>query len=56
MVSSEMPELIGMSHRIMVLCDGRKTGELVGEERTQESIMRLAAMFGHDDFKEEDAS
>lgn len=56
MVSSEMPELIGMSHRIMVLCAGRKTGILEGEERTQENIMRLAAMFGHDDFKEEDAS
>ncbi|MDC7227645.1 MAG: sugar ABC transporter ATP-binding protein [Spirochaetales bacterium] len=56
MVSSEMPELIGMSHRIMVLCDGRKTGELEGEERTQENIMRLAARFGHDDFKEEEAS
>lgn len=56
MVSSEMPELIGMSHRIMVLCAGRKTGILEGADRTQENIMRLAAMFGHDDFKEEDAS
>jgi methyl-galactoside transport system ATP-binding protein len=56
MVSSEMPELIGMSHRIMVLCDGKKTGILEGDERTQENIMRLATKFGHDDFKEEDAS
>jgi len=45
MVSSEMPELIGMSHRIMVLCNGRHTGTLEKAEATQESIMRLAATF-----------
>jgi methyl-galactoside transport system ATP-binding protein len=45
MVSSEMPELIGMSHRIMVLCAGRHTGTLEKEKATQESIMRLAASF-----------
>lgn len=45
MVSSEMPELIGMSHRIMVLCAGRHTGTLEKVEATQESIMRLAAQF-----------
>ena len=28
MISSEMPELIGMSHRIMVMCDGKLTGEV----------------------------
>jgi methyl-galactoside transport system ATP-binding protein len=46
MVSSEMPELIGMSHRIMVLCDGRHTGVLEKAEATQENIMRLATQFG----------
>ena len=45
MVSSEMPELIGMSHRIMVLCAGRLTGILDKKEATQEAIMRLAADF-----------
>ena len=45
MVSSEMPELIGMSHRIMVLCNGKHTGTLEKSEATQESIMRLAATF-----------
>lgn len=45
MVSSEMPELIGMSDRIMVLCDGRLTGTLTGEEKTQENVMRLATKF-----------
>lgn len=45
MISSELGELIGMSDRIMVMCDGRKTGELLGEEATQENIMTLATQF-----------
>jgi len=45
MVSSEMPELIGMSHRIMVLCNGRLTGILDKKDATQESVMRLATKF-----------
>jgi methyl-galactoside transport system ATP-binding protein len=45
MVSSEMPELIGMSHRIMVLCAGQHTGTLDKAEATQEAVMRLAALF-----------
>jgi methyl-galactoside transport system ATP-binding protein len=45
MVSSEMPELIGMSHRVMVLCAGRHTGTLEKAEASQESIMRLATQF-----------
>jgi methyl-galactoside transport system ATP-binding protein len=45
MVSSEMPELIGMSHRILVLCAGRLTGALAKEEATQEAIMRFATQF-----------
>jgi methyl-galactoside transport system ATP-binding protein len=45
MVSSEMPELIGMSHRVMVLCAGRHTGTLDRAEATQENIMRLATQF-----------
>lgn len=45
MISSEMPELIGMSHRIMVLCNGKVTGFLNKEEATQEAVMRFATQF-----------
>ena len=45
MISSEMPELIGMSDRIMVMCEGRVTGILNGQEATQERIMALATQF-----------
>ncbi len=48
MISSEMPELMGMSDRIMVMCEGRVTGFLNKGEYSQEEIMRLATMFaGH---------
>lgn len=42
MISSELPEILRMSHRIAVMCEGRLTGELPGEGTTQEDIMRLA--------------
>ncbi|MDR2094177.1 MAG: sugar ABC transporter ATP-binding protein [Treponema sp.] len=45
MISSEMPELLGISDRIMVMCEGRVTGFLEREEASQEKIMRLAAQF-----------
>ena len=45
MISSEMSELIGMSDRIMVMCDGRVTGFVDGGEATQENIMALATQF-----------
>ncbi len=45
MVSSEMHELLGMSHRVMVLCAGRHTGTLEGPEASQENVMRLATQF-----------
>jgi methyl-galactoside transport system ATP-binding protein len=43
MISSEMPELLGVSDRIMVMCEGKVTGFLEGKTATQEEIMRLAA-------------
>ncbi|MEC2345983.1 sugar ABC transporter ATP-binding protein [Paenibacillus barengoltzii] len=43
MISSEMPELLGMSDRVMVMSEGRLTGILDGEKATEEEIMRLAA-------------
>ena len=42
MVSSELPEILGMSDRVYVVAEGRITGELPIEEATQESIMHLA--------------
>jgi methyl-galactoside transport system ATP-binding protein len=45
MISSEMPELLGVSDRIMVMCAGNVTGILEGKTATQEEIMRLAAKF-----------
>ena len=45
MISSEMPELIGMSNRIIVMCNGRITGEVEGEDATQEKIMAFATKF-----------
>jgi ABC-type sugar transport system ATPase subunit len=42
MVSSELPELIQVADRILVMSEGRITGELPGKT-TQEAIMRLAA-------------
>lgn len=45
MISSEMPELLGVSNRVMVMCNGRITGELEGEEATQENVMHFATRF-----------
>jgi ribose transport system ATP-binding protein len=42
MISSELPEILRMSHRIMVMCEGRITGELTADEATQERIMQSA--------------
>ncbi|OCT16018.1 D-xylose ABC transporter ATP-binding protein [Paenibacillus pectinilyticus] len=44
MISSELPEILRMSHRIMVMCEGRITGELTQQEATQEAIMKFATM------------
>lgn len=43
MISSDMEELIGMSDRILVMCEGRISGELQKEEVTQEKILEYAA-------------
>lgn len=45
MISSEMPELIGMSHRVMVMCAGKVTGFVDAKDATQETIMSLAVKF-----------
>ncbi len=43
MISSELPEVLGISDRIVVMREGRITGELSREEATEDAIMRLAA-------------
>ncbi len=45
MISSEMPELLGMSDRIMVMCEGRLAGIIDGEQATEQEIMRLATKY-----------
>ncbi len=45
MISSEMPELLGMSDRIMVMCEGRLTGIIDRENATEEEIMRHATLY-----------
>ena len=45
MVSSEMPELLGVCDRILVMSGGRLAGEVDARNTTQEEIMTLAAKF-----------
>ncbi len=44
-VSSEMPEVMGIADRIIVMCDGRITGELTAKETTQNEILTMATDF-----------
>ena len=44
MISSELVEILRMSDRILVMCEGRKTGELDISEANQENIMQLATL------------
>jgi ribose transport system ATP-binding protein len=46
MISSELPEILRMSHRVVVMCEGRITGELNIAEATQEKIMKYATQRG----------
>jgi ribose transport system ATP-binding protein len=41
-ISSELPELLGLAHRILVMCEGRISGELPIADATQEALMALA--------------
>ncbi|OEV08151.1 sugar ABC transporter ATP-binding protein [Streptomyces nanshensis] len=43
-ISSELPEVLRMSHRIVVMCEGRVTGELSADEATQEAVMHYATL------------
>jgi ABC-type sugar transport system ATPase subunit len=44
MISSELPEILGVSHRILVMHDGRITGEVYPEQTNQEEIMHYATL------------
>jgi ribose transport system ATP-binding protein len=44
-VSSELPEVLGMSDRIIVMCAGRITGELITKNTRQEEIMSYATKY-----------
>jgi ribose transport system ATP-binding protein len=44
-VSSELPEILGMSDKILVMCDGRITGSLRVEEATQDRILGFATRY-----------
>ena len=41
-ISSELPEVLLLSHRVLVMCEGRITGEVPGDIATQETLMALA--------------
>ena len=41
-ISSELPEVLLLSHRVLVMCEGRITGEVSGKDATQENLMVLA--------------
>ena len=44
-VSSELPEVLGMSDRIIVMCNGRITAELITKQTNQEEILKYATQY-----------
>ena len=44
LVSSELPEILGMSDRIVVMCEGKITGIINRKDATQENIMKYATL------------
>ena len=49
-VSSEMPEVMGISDRILVMCNGRITGEVDPRGTTEQEIMTYATQFGSNEY------
>ena len=45
-VSSELPEVLGMSDRVIVMCNGRITADLITKETNQEEILKYATQYG----------
>lgn len=52
-VSSELPEVLGIADRVIVMCDGRITGELPARGTTQNQVLELATAF-ENKMKQED--
>ncbi len=50
-ISSELPELLGLCDRVLVIREGTVAGEVEGETMTEEAIMRLASGVGHNNSK-----
>ncbi len=50
MISSELPEILGMSDRILVMCKGRITADLPRESADQETIMKYATLYADEEF------
>lgn len=46
MVSSELPEVIGVCDRVLVMCDGRITGEVARADASETTLLRLALPAG----------
>ncbi|HET6668349.1 MAG TPA: sugar ABC transporter ATP-binding protein [Intrasporangium sp.] len=46
MISSELPEVLGMADRVLVVCEGRLTADLPREDATPENVMRAATLAG----------
>ena len=46
MISSELPEVLALSDRIVTLCEGRLTGEVARQEASEERLMRLMTRRG----------
>ncbi|MBI9095110.1 MAG: hypothetical protein JEY71_09535 [Sphaerochaeta sp.] len=49
MVSSELPEIFGVSDRIIVMFEGKKTGEFINNEENQEKVMK--ALLGVENYE-----
>ena len=47
MVSSELPELLALSNRILVMCEGRAAGIIESQEFSEERVMELATPLGN---------
>jgi len=47
-----MPEVMGIADRIIVMCDGRITGEVSAREATQDEILTMATSFENKSIKE----
>jgi ribose transport system ATP-binding protein len=56
MISSELPEILRMSHRVVVMCEGRITAVLKAEESNQEKIMHYATLRSKTEISKQEVS